>query len=201
MPVALAGVKGGGLSAVTESTTDILLEAATFDPVAVRSASRRHNIASESSYRFERGVHAQQVNPAAERLAQLILEIAGGTLCDGVLSDGAPIPDRRTATMRTQRCRDVLGVPVTDDDMLDALGRLGFEPQRNGDLIRCTVPVHRLDITREVDLIEEVARMYGLDRIPVRETLEVRVAAAAGRPSRPAAPCTGCSPGSDSSKP
>ncbi|MHC4909732.1 MAG: phenylalanine--tRNA ligase subunit beta [Planctomycetota bacterium] len=174
--VALAGVKGGALSAVTEGTTDIVLEAATFTPVTVRNTSRRHNIASDSSYRFERGVHPGQVNPSADRLAAVILEIAGGELCAGVVSDGAPIPERRIASMRLERCRALIGMPIEDDQVLDGLARLGFEPRRDADRVTCTVPIHRLDIEREIDLVEEVARMYGLDNIPVADTIRIRIA-------------------------
>jgi len=174
--VAMAGVKGGALTAVTEQTTDILIESATFSPVTVRNTSRRYNIASDSSYRYERGVHAAQVNPAADRLVALILELCGGELCEGVVSDGVPIEPLRTVTMRTARCRSLLGVEVDDAQMVDALARLGFEPAMSDGLITCTVPPHRLDIEREVDLIEEVSRMYGHDNIPIAETLNIRVA-------------------------
>jgi phenylalanyl-tRNA synthetase beta chain len=173
--VAIAGVKGGALTAVNEGTTDLLLEAATFDPVSVRNSSRHHGIASDSSYRFERGVHPGQIDAAATRLAQLILETAGGELCTGTVQDGAEIPERKSVSMRVERCRQLLGVPVTDEQMMDGLGRLGFEPSRNGDRIDCVAPVFRLDIEREIDLVEEVGRMYGHDRIPVTETISVRV--------------------------
>jgi phenylalanyl-tRNA synthetase beta chain len=174
--VAIGGVKGGALSAVTDATTDLLLEAATFDPVAVRNTSRRLNIASDSSYRFERGVHPLQINAAADRLAALIIELAGGERCDGVLAAGAPVPERRTASMRPARCRRILGVEISDDQMAAFLDLLGFEPQRKADWIHCTVPANRLDIEREIDLIEEVGRMYGHDRIPIADTIDIRVA-------------------------
>ncbi len=169
VPVALAGVKGGAPSAVSASTRDIVIESATFDPATVRQASRRHGIESDSCYRFERGVHAGQVNPAAERLVQLVLELAGGELADGVVADGAPLPAPVCVDMRCPRCRALLGVEISDDEMVSALGRLGFEPSRKGERICCTVPVHRLDIQREIDLIEEVGRMYGHERIPIEE--------------------------------
>lgn len=179
-PVAIAGVKGGALTAVTDETTDILIEAAAFDAVTVRRTSRRLNIASDSSYRYERGVHPGVVNAAADRLTELILELCGGELCEGVLSDGKAIPPLKVVAMRTERCRMILGVEIDDEVMMQGLARLGFEPQlesgAGGGVIRCTVPVHRLDIEREVDLIEEVGRMYGHDRIPIAETLQVRVA-------------------------
>jgi phenylalanyl-tRNA synthetase beta chain len=174
--VAIGGVKGGAVTAVTGETTDVLLEAATFHPVTVRNSSRRHGIASDSSYRYERGVHAAQVNPAADRLAALILELCGGELHEGVVADGAPIPPARTASMRVDRCRKLLGVEIADERMVDSLDRLGFEPVLAGGTIECTVPIHRLDIEREIDLIEEVGRMFGHDHIPTVETISVRVA-------------------------
>ncbi len=178
--IAIAGVKGGAPTAVTNETTDILIESATFAPVTVRNTSRRLNIGSDSSYRYERGVHPAQVNPAADRLAALILEVCGGELCKGVVSDGQPTPQPRIVSMRTERCRVLLGVEVDDATMVDALSRLGFQPKlehsADGSVITCTVPIHRLDIEREVDLIEEVSRMYGHDNIPIAESLHVRVA-------------------------
>ncbi|MCH8314434.1 MAG: hypothetical protein IIA64_00540 [Planctomycetes bacterium] len=117
--VAIAGVKGGAETAVTETTTDILIEAASFDPVSVRNSSRRLNIASDSSYRFERGVHPGQVDFAAERLVELILELCGGELCEGVLAEGQPIPEPRTASMRPDRCRKLLGIEISNGFAFD----------------------------------------------------------------------------------
>ena len=174
--VAIAGVKGGAETAVTETTTDILIEAASFDPVTVRNSSRRLNIASDSSYRFERGVHPGQVDFAADRLVELILDLCGGELCEGVLAEGQPLPEPRTPSMRPDRCRALLGVAISDEQMLQWLDRLEFRPRLEGEIIHCVVPVYRLDIHREIDLIEEVSRMSGHDTIPVTETIEVRVA-------------------------
>ncbi|MBG80608.1 MAG: phenylalanine--tRNA ligase subunit beta [Phycisphaerae bacterium] len=175
-PVALAGVKGGALTAVTEDTTNILLEAATFDPVAVRHTSRRHNISSDSSFRFERWVSPAAVDSPAERLASLILELAGGELCDGVCIAGAELPQSQQVTMRTDRCRQIIGLPVDDETMVGFLDRLGFQPVLDDGVITATVPVHRGDIEREVDLIEEVVRMHGFDAIPAPEEMRMRPA-------------------------
>ncbi|MFM1832405.1 MAG: Phenylalanine--tRNA ligase beta subunit, partial [Planctomycetota bacterium] len=176
-PVALAGVKGGAETAVTANTRHVLLEAATFDPVAVRSASRRHRISSDSSYRFERGVHPAEVGAAADRLAALILEIAGGELCQGVVADGRPIPASRTVSMRPARCRAILGIEIADDEIERLLVGLGLAPRRTDDRFECTVPPRRLDLEREADLIEEIARTHGLDRLPVAETIHIRAVA------------------------
>ncbi|MCH2148212.1 MAG: phenylalanine--tRNA ligase subunit beta, partial [Phycisphaerales bacterium] len=176
-PVALAGVKGGAATAVTSATKNILLEAATFDPVLVRRTSRLHGIASDSSFRYERGVSPLQVDAAAERFAALILEHAGGTLCKGVAEAGAALPQRHEVTMRTDRCRTILGQDTTDQSMLDVLGTLGFEPTITDGVIHTTVPFQRGDIDREIDLIEEVARMQGYDELPVHDTITIRPAA------------------------
>ena len=127
--VALAGGKGGALASVTAATTDLVLQAATFDPVSVSSTSRRHGIASDSSYRFERVVHPAEIDPAADRLAALILEIAGGTLLDGVVADGAPLPAPRTITLRPARARQILGFGISTARMAELLTTLGFSPR------------------------------------------------------------------------
>lgn len=174
--VAIGGVKGGAHSAVTIATRDILIESATFSPVTVRTSSRRHRIQSASAYRFERGVQAGFVDGAAERLVQLVLDLAGGELCRGAVSDGAPLPQPRRVVMRVQRCKAVLGIDFPAARMIDFLARLGFQPTVQGDEIACTVPLHRLDIEREIDLIEEVARLNGFDGLPIAESIAIRVA-------------------------
>lgn len=173
-PIALAGVKGGEPTAVTGSTVDILLEAATFDPVGVRNTSRRHNVASDSSYRFERGVHAAEINHAAERLASLIIELSGGELCEGVLAEGTSIPKPRVVTLRPDRCRALLGTPITDEQISSRLAGLELNPTSHNGLITCTIPPRRLDLEREVDLIEEVGRTEGYDLLPINDRILIR---------------------------
>jgi phenylalanyl-tRNA synthetase beta chain len=176
-PIALAGVKGGAGTAVTNATKNILLEAATFDPVLVRRTSRLHGIASDSSFRYERGVSPLQVNAAAERFAALILEHAGGTLCQGAIETGAPLPQRHEVTMRPDRCRTSLGQDTSNESMLEVLSTLGFEPSITDGVIHTVVPYQRGDIEREIDLVEEVARMQGYDDLPVHETITIHPAA------------------------
>ncbi len=177
--VALAGVKGGALASVTESTTDLVLEAATFDAVAVRNASRRHGISSDSSYRFERIVHPAEIDAAADRLAALIIEIAGGTLCDGVVADGAPMPEPRRITLRPARARQVLGIDIPTARMVRLLDTLGFSPTVGGagdaEVIETIAPPRRVDVEREIDLIEEICRLNGIDALPVSDTIPIRV--------------------------
>ncbi|MBU3684623.1 MAG: phenylalanine--tRNA ligase subunit beta, partial [Phycisphaerales bacterium] len=186
-PVAIAGVKGGAATAVTAGTTDVLLEIAAFDPVAVRASSRGLRLSSDSSYRFERGVHPAELDAAADRLAALVLETAGGTLLDGAVEAGAPLPPARTVRVRPARVASLLGTPIPVEEVVRALDTLGFSPVPRGDAIDCTVPPRRIDVEREIDLIEEVCRIHGLDRVPMRETLAVRVAPVEPQVSAPRA--------------
>jgi len=174
-PVALAGVKGGALASVTNETTNILIESATFDPVVVREMSRRHKITSDSSFRFERGVNPRQVEPYSDRLASVLIDVGGGTLCQGTLSSGQPLPEKITTTMRTQYCRERLGIELTNEQMVNCLNNIGIEATCTDDLISATIPCFRGDIHREIDLVEEVGRIYGYEEIQIEDTLEVRV--------------------------
>lgn len=177
-PVALAGVKGGALTAVTAATTDVVIEAASFDPVAVRRSSRSLQIASDSSYRFERGVHPAEVDEAAERLVSLILETAGGTALAGSAVAGVPLPSPLRVELRIARLAAVAGFTIPSAEVMQILTVLGFAPEwvpsHDGQLISCIIPPRRLDVTREIDLIEEVVRLAGLDRVPMSETVSIR---------------------------
>lgn len=176
-PVALAGVKGGAECAVTPTTTDVLLEAATFDGPLVRAMSRRHRITSDSAYRFQRGVHAADIDAPAARLAALILETAGGVLEAGVVEAGAPLPPSRVVEVRPARVRALLGIDLPTSRMMELLEALEFAPMEHGDRIACTIPPRRIDLEREIDLVEEIVRTHGLDALPMRERLEVRPSA------------------------
>ena len=176
-PHALAGVMGGADSEVTDATTDLLLESAIFDPLTVRGTSRRLKLASDSSYRFERGVDPRGVVRASRRAASLILELAGGTLAAGVLSVGNVPMQRDPITLRARRCNELLGIELTIEQQAALLDRLHLAPKIDmaAGTITCTPPTYRLDLTREVDLIEEIARLHGLDAIPVRDRVPVRI--------------------------
>lgn len=173
-PVALAGVKGGAATAVSDETTDLVIEVASFDPVAVRTTSRALRIASDSSYRFERGVHPAEVDAAAERLVALILETSGGTLLAGSVCDGPPCPPPTCVTLRLDRLEAIAGYHLEPREVTQILSVLGFDPQLSADRIACTIPPRRMDVSREVDLIEEVVRLAGLDRIPQHDVVSIR---------------------------
>ena len=176
-PVAVAGVMGGVDSEVSDKTTDILLESAIFDPLSVQRTSRALKLASDSSYRFERGVDPTGVDRASRRAAQLIIELAGGTLAEGVVRVGQDDPEPRRITLRSDRCKALLGLDISADEQAEHLSRLDLSPQLDNGSITCTIPPHRLDLHREVDLIEEIARSHGLDDIPIEPDLKLTVKA------------------------
>lgn len=174
-PVALAGVMGGADTEVTAGTTDIILEAAVFDPATVRSASRSLAVLTDASYRFERGIHPATVPAAADLAASLIVEVAGGKWCRTPLVTGAPVPALRSITLRPQRCRSILGCDISVVQMEQILSRLDLAPVRHGDELHCTAPAHRLDLKSEIDLIEEIIRHHGLSRLTVKDRLSIEV--------------------------
>jgi phenylalanyl-tRNA synthetase beta chain len=161
--VAIAGVMGGEETGVTETTTNVLLEAAWFTPSNIRRTSRRLGLSSDSSYRFERGIDPQQVQGASELATRLILEIAGGTADDVLLVAGETPVLTSEITLDDDRARKLLGTAdLSSDEIRSILTKLGLTLE-NG---RWTVPSYRADLQRPVDLIEEIARVIGLDRVP-----------------------------------
>ncbi len=172
-PQALAGVMGGAGSGVTETTTDVLLEAGIFDPLAVRASSRGNKIGTDSSFRFERGVDPRGVDAASCRAAALIAELTGGVVAQGVIRVGAEDPEPATLSLRVRRTQALLGMALGADEQAGYLDRLGLASRTEGDVIHVQVPTFRLDLTREVDLIEEIARLHGMDAIPVNEAIEL----------------------------
>ncbi|HEX8916509.1 MAG TPA: phenylalanine--tRNA ligase subunit beta [Humisphaera sp.] len=175
-PVALAGVMGGKDSEVTERTVNVLLESARFDPLAVRKAARAI-VRSDSSYRFERGIDPQATDKASRRAAQLIAELAGGTVLAGVVEAGSAGAGPKKLTLRLATIQRILGVAFPPNQVVAALTRLRLQPVLRGDAVDVTVPTYRLDLNIEVDLVEEVARVIGYDKVPVRDEIAIRVAA------------------------
>lgn len=177
--VSLAGVIGGLETGVTEKTTDVLLELATWDPVLVRRAARRLEIRTDASHRFERTVDARDIDAASQRCAELIVEVAGGQLLDGMIDEGQTLSERLIVQMRSDRCRRILGIDVPTVDMVRLLRSLGIEVlverHVNEERLRCIVPPHRHDLTREIDIIEEVGRLNGFDKIQVAPSLDVHL--------------------------
>ncbi len=167
-PMALAGVMGGEYSGVSDKTVNILLESAVFQPSSIRATSRALEIASDSSYRYERGVDYDMADYASDRAAQLIMEVAGGEAVTAKVDVTPGRPEPRRIVCRFERIRKLIGVAVPDETMVDIFRRLRLEVSDWADG-RCvvTAPLFRLDLEREADLAEEVARINGLGAIPV----------------------------------
>jgi len=169
--IALAGVMGGASTEITGGTKRVLLECAYFEPRGVRRASRRHALHTDSSHRFERGVDPADARDVLARAVALLTELAGGTAARGELEvSKAPIEQARTS-LRAKRLDQILGVHVPWDEAKAILIRLGFTVQSSSgsssdDCAELVIPTHRPDVTREIDLIEEVARVRGMDAIP-----------------------------------
>ena len=166
-PMALAGVMGGEYSGVTEETTDVLLESAVFFSSNIRATSRELGISSDSSYRYERGVDWDMAELASKRAAQLILETAGGELGSEAVDVNTGRPAEKVIPCRFDRVRALIGTQVSNERIVEIFRTLHLKADdvtETGCVV--TAPLFRLDLEREADLIEEVARIDGLDRIP-----------------------------------
>ncbi|MEJ2057824.1 MAG: phenylalanine--tRNA ligase subunit beta, partial [Desulfofustis sp.] len=165
-PVAVGGGMGGLHSEVTETTTNVLLESACFNAISIRKTARRLNLSTDASYRFERGVDPQGTIDAMERAVNLICEIAGGTAEPGGVDVNVghqPL----NLTLRTSKTNELLGLDLDQDQLVDLLQSIEIECQRQDeDTLRIAVPSFRVDLEREADLVEEIARLYGFNQIP-----------------------------------
>jgi phenylalanyl-tRNA synthetase beta chain len=167
--VGLAGVMGGEDSEIAFRTRSVMLEAAWFEPVGVRRMSKRYGLHTEASHRFERGADIEMARQAIDRAAELIVELAGGEVLAGVV-DVYPEPRTRAPiTLRASEICRLLGAGIPEGEVAESLKALGFGIAQDGpDSWSVRPPSFRVDVTREVDLVEEVARLYGYDRLPAR---------------------------------
>lgn len=165
-PVAVAGVMGGLATEVTENTTTVLLESAYFHPTSIRRTSRALGLRSEASTRFEKGINLEGCLAAANRAASLLVEIGAGEVATGVIDNYPSSVTRKPIILRPERVGYVLGVDIPGEETKNLLTRLGFAVQEAGRELLVNVPSYRVDINLEIDLIEEVARLHGYDRIP-----------------------------------
>jgi phenylalanyl-tRNA synthetase beta chain len=173
--VALGGVMGGADTEVSESTTDLLIESAEFAPLSIRNTARTLRLFSDSSYRFERGVDPEGVDWASRRCCQLILDLCGGDLAEGVIDVGRQTPTRSPITLRLSQIERVLGIEIDRDVVVRILTALGCAARSHGGSVEVVAPSWRRDLTREIDLVEEAARIHGYDKIP--EDVSVPMAA------------------------
>lgn len=165
--VALGGVMGGADTEVSDQTVDLLIEAADFAQLPIRTTARKLVLHSPSSYRFERGVDPAGVDWASRRCCELIFQLAGGKLADGVIDVGQGVAERDPVDLRLAQVRRVLGIEILPAEIRRILVDLGCAESKADDLTVTVVPpTWRRDLTREIDLIEEIARIYGYERIP-----------------------------------
>ena len=186
--VGLGGVMGGADTEVSDATTNILVEAAYFNPMAIRFTARKLKLHSAASYRFERSINSHNIDWASRRCCQLITDLAGGTLAGGMIDAGQSPKPRLPVSFRFAQLDRILGIQIPSDKARSILGDLGFvtskvqsdsvnsecaadkppkqTPGDDASQIMVMPPTWRLDVTREVDLIEEVGRIYGYDKVP-----------------------------------
>lgn len=164
--VAIAGVMGGQSTEVDENTADVLIESAVFKGQTVRQTSKDLGLRSESSARFEKGIDPSRTYSASERAAQLMAELAGGTIVDGTVVANHLVKDAPKVSVSVSKINNVLGTSIDANTVKDIFRRLRLEAIQDGELFTVTVPSRRGDITIEEDLVEEVGRMYGYDHIP-----------------------------------
>jgi phenylalanyl-tRNA synthetase beta chain len=171
-PVAIGGIMGGLNSEIVPDTRDVLIESAYFDPASIRRTGRRLGLKTESSYRFERGIDPDGVLRALDRAAELMNEVGGGAVAAGRI-DVYPNPIKASeVVLRVDRTNGLLGVKLSPDEMKEILARIEMHVEAlDSDRLRVIVPNFRGDITREVDLAEELARLSGYDGIPVTSPL------------------------------
>ncbi len=166
-PVGLAGVMGGEETEITTVSTEVLIEAANFNPTNIRRTARRYNLPSEASQRFEKGVNPEASIWAQERTALLIKRFAGGRVLKGIIDVNYLNMEPKAVTISPERINKILGVTIPEDKVMEIIERLGFAYKDiNAGQVEVTVPLRRADITIEEDLVEEVARLYGYDKIP-----------------------------------
>lgn len=165
-PIALAGVMGGDFSEVKEQTSNIVIEGAIFDPVSIRHTSRRLNLRSESSSRFEKGIATEFVDEAVDRACYLLQTYANGKVLKDRVSSGKLGAFITPIDITADKINRTIGFDLSQNDIVTIFNQLGFDTEINDDVITVLVPSRRKDITIKEDLIEEVARIYGYDDIP-----------------------------------
>jgi len=173
-PVALAGIMGGLNTEINPSTQNVLIESAYFEPVGIRKTSKVLMLQSDSSYRFERGVDPALTHAAAYRCAQIISDIASGRIVEPHVDVHPVKPTPKTVTLRLPRLNHILGTSLTLNQALSTLRSLEFDVRKKSDSeMVCIVPTFRPDVNEEIDLIEEVARIYDYNKIPSLDTIQI----------------------------
>ena len=173
-PIAIAGIMGGENSEINNSTKNILIESAYFNPGSIRKTSKAIGLSTDAAYRFERGIDPNGTRYSAERAAQLIHEIAGGEILDGIIDVYPNKIAEKQVELRYDRITKILGYKIPESKIKQILKSLGFKiSTENSSGIEVIIPSFRPDVEREIDLIEEVARIYGYDNIPTISKISI----------------------------
>lgn len=165
-PIALAGVMGGYDSEITEETVTVALEFAMFEATSIRKTGAKFNLRSESSARFEKGINTGTIQEAGQYAAQMMHELAGGTIVEGIASATSFVPQNQKVLITLDKINRTLGTDISQDQVDIILDQLGFDHKMAGQKIVISIPPRRWDISIEADIIEEVARIYGYDHLP-----------------------------------
>lgn len=173
-PIAIAGVMGGLDTEISDETINVMVETASFEPISVRATARGLKLQSPSSFRFERRVDRHNMDWASRRCCELILQVGGGELLDGSVVAGDSVEDRKPVTLRFHQISRVLGIDIPAATCVQILQQLGLTcVEESAESASFLAPSWRLDLTRECDLVEEVARIHGYDKIPDDATLPI----------------------------
>src|SRR5690606_22153250 len=176
-PMCIAGVFGGLQSGVTEHTSSIFLESAYFDPISIRKTAKRHGLNTDASFRFERGIDINMTEYALKRAALLIREIAGGYISSEIVDLYSKKPQDRQVFLTFDKINNLIGQEIPRDTIKSILS--SFEIRINNVTesgLGLTIPTYRVDVTREVDVIEEILRVYGYNNIDFKEKLNASIA-------------------------
>jgi phenylalanyl-tRNA synthetase beta chain len=187
-PVAIGGVMGGLNSEVTDNTKTILLESAYFKPSSIRRTARAMAMGTDASFRFERGIDPEGVVRALDRAAKLIAELSAGNVCKGVIDQNpGNVVVARDIVLRLKNVEAIIGAAISEDEVMRIIGGLEMEIRKANEEVFLVTPLSsRVDITREIDLIEEIARLYGYDRIPATLPLVSPISQGSGERKRTA---------------
>ncbi|MDX9702469.1 MAG: phenylalanine--tRNA ligase subunit beta [Candidatus Auribacterota bacterium] len=167
-PVAVAGVMGGASSEVSVETTDILLEGAYFNPVSIRKTAKSLGLSTEASHRFERGTDRVGFQKALQRAAYLIAELCGASSISPLIENNALPAEEKFIVCNTKKISSLIGVELSHDEIVAFIEKLGIDiVQRNHENLKLSIPSYRVDIAIEEDIVEEIARLYGYDKIPM----------------------------------
>lgn len=174
-PMCIAGVYGGANSGVKESTTAIFLESAYFHPTSIRKTSIRHGLRTEAAQHFEKGVDPLETVEVLKIAAQLIVEVAGGRIASEIIDISSQSFDKNIVELHPDKVRKLTGAPISNEEILKILQLLEIEADTSADVWTLKVPLYRADVTRDVDVVEDVLRIYGYNNVPIPTSIQAAI--------------------------